>query len=377
MIQKTYTYYILLFLLFYTQCLFAQEGPDIVPLKINDKVRVFYGGGGQGCNVGMLNTSEGILLVDAMKDDTHEKLVRQIRKVSDLPFKYVLSTHSDFDHTGGNKLFEEKGAVTVIQEDAVYEGFKAKVNFKTHFRLTFGDEEVEMFAVKSHSNSDALIYFKNQNVLFMGDTFTNSWHPTFGTGGLEGQIKAIELAVELSDNDTKVVPGHGLVTNRDGLIKYLNDSKNWVATTGALYRKGHSVEEISQDEGVKNLIASFLVPGIKKQIPQDRIEKFIKRTISSEFIARFPISKEKLEMYTGDYGTIEKKQQLLLEGDKVLLRMQDPYTFQYELIPIAEHTFHLRASLGTKLRVITNELHEAIGFQLIDRQGEVLEYQRL
>src|SRR5258708_9863620 len=95
----------LLFLLFswiaYTQSQ-GQPAPQLTISKVKDDLYNIEGDGG---NVAVLVTSEGVILVDDKFDRDHDAIVSNIKSVTNQPVKYVLSTHHHADHSGGNAKF--------------------------------------------------------------------------------------------------------------------------------------------------------------------------------------------------------------------------------------------------------------------------------
>ena len=53
----------------------------------------------------MYVTSEGVILVDDKFEQNHDDIVAQVKTVTSLPVKYILSTHYHADHSGGNAKF--------------------------------------------------------------------------------------------------------------------------------------------------------------------------------------------------------------------------------------------------------------------------------
>src|ERR1700736_4063704 len=95
----------LLFMLFswiaYTQNQ-GQQPPQLTISKVKDDLYNIEGDGG---NVAVLVTSEGVILVDDKFDRDHDAIVANIKSVTNQPVKYVLSTHHHSDHSGGNAKF--------------------------------------------------------------------------------------------------------------------------------------------------------------------------------------------------------------------------------------------------------------------------------
>jgi cyclase len=83
---------------------------------------------------------------------------------------------------------------------------------------------VQAFHVAAaHTDGDAMIHFREANVIHMGDTFFNGFYPfiDFRSGGsIDGVFAAIDKVLGMSDANTVIVPGHGPVGDRDDLIAY-------------------------------------------------------------------------------------------------------------------------------------------------------------
>lgn len=325
----------------------AQEQPRIIPEKISDNLYILYGGNGQGANVGLFVGEDALLLVDAMKDETAEKLLAAIRTISEKPIKYVISTHADSDHAGGNSFFIERGATVYMQENAMYEGGLGSVYFKDKLTLSMGSEIIEVHAVVSHSFCDALIHFKENDVVFMGDTFTNSWYATFNSGGVEGQFEAIDKALSIGNSSTLYLPGHGIPSKTDGLVSYKKASGDWLARVGLLYRNGVSIDDMIIDEKLNSIKERFIDPRTEKTIPQARLMRFIERTISIDLMSFYPIDLATLTKYTGTFeyndGT---REEIYSSNGKLYIRKNSSYKYIAELIPQSETLFHLRGGIN-------------------------------
>src|SRR5580704_4168678 len=91
----------------YTQ---NQKAPAKLTLnKVKDDLYEIEGDGG---NVAVYVTSEGVILVDDKFEQDHDQIVAKVKSVTPLPIKYILTTHHHSDHSGGNVTFEP--AVQII-----------------------------------------------------------------------------------------------------------------------------------------------------------------------------------------------------------------------------------------------------------------------
>src|SRR5664280_776975 len=84
----------------YTQT--QAQPPKLTLSKVKDDLYMIEGDGG---NVAAYVTSEGVILVDDKYEQDHDGIVAQVKSVTPLPVKYVLSTHYHADHSGGNAKF--------------------------------------------------------------------------------------------------------------------------------------------------------------------------------------------------------------------------------------------------------------------------------
>src|SRR5580658_10617285 len=80
----------------------GKQPPELTLNKVKDDLYEIEGDGG---NVAVYLTSEGVILVDDKFDQDHDAIVAHIKSITDQPVKYVLSTHYHEDHSGGNGKF--------------------------------------------------------------------------------------------------------------------------------------------------------------------------------------------------------------------------------------------------------------------------------
>ncbi len=232
--------------------------------QVTENIYVLFGSGG---NIGILSGEDGVIMIDDQYAPLSEKIEVAIKTISDHPVKYLLNTHWHGDHTGGNANFGSKGA-TIIAHENVRERLSNDQNMKAFNRkvkaapkaawpvLTFsekmslfanGEDIMAVHVHNAHTDGDALIYFPNSNVIHMGDTYFNGRFPfiDLGSGGsVDGIVSAVNKALFLIDEDTKVIPGHGSLSNkkeltayRDTIIKVSTKVKEAVAA-------GKTIEEI-------------------------------------------------------------------------------------------------------------------------------------
>jgi glyoxylase-like metal-dependent hydrolase (beta-lactamase superfamily II) len=193
--------------------------------KVTDNLYVIIGDGG---NVAVLPTGEGVLLVDDKFAQDAPEIVAKVKSVSDKPIRYILNTHQHGDHTGGNEAMLAASAEIIAHKNARANMVTLKmpglprVTFSDETQVFLGGKEVRARHLgRGHTNGDAVIYFPSERVLHTGDLFVNGGAPfiDYANGGsLVEWDKTLELAQQY-DVD-KVIPGHGPVATKADFVKW-------------------------------------------------------------------------------------------------------------------------------------------------------------
>jgi len=215
----------------------AQTNYDTVQVRavqLSPGLHVLFGAGG---NIGVSSGRDGTFIIDDQFAPLTPKIVAAIRTITDTPVKFVVNTHFHGDHTGGNENFGNSGAVIVAHENVrkrmSSEQFIAAMNSRVsaapHAALpvaTFteaitlhlnGDSIIITHVSPAHTDGDAVVHFLKANAIHMGDAFNNTGLPFIdrASGGTSaGIISAADLVYGMSNAQTKIIPGHGQVTDR-------------------------------------------------------------------------------------------------------------------------------------------------------------------
>jgi len=201
--------------------------------KVKDGLYVIpgYDGAVTGGNVAVRVTSEGTIIVDDRFPPSSGEIVGKVRSVTSQPIKYVLSTHSHGDHSGGHPEF-----ITVAEIIAHRNNRANMVRNKQAAppRLVFSDQAavflggVEVQAVhmgRGHTNGDAVISFPDLRTIHTGDlvvwgkrtdgSILTPFVDRANGGSLVEWIATLDGVLKL-DFDT-AIPGHGPVLTRDNI----------------------------------------------------------------------------------------------------------------------------------------------------------------
>ena len=209
---------------------YADDNP-VTAEKLSESVYVLFG---QGGNIAASVGDDGIYIID----DQFAKLSDDIKKtISDLKpgsAEFVINTHHHGDHTGGNENFAKAGA-HVIAHDNVHKRLEEKhgansdylprISFGHDLKLHFNNEHAHVVHyAHAHTDGDSVIFFSNDNIVHMGDIYFNFGSLPFvdvdSGGSVDGVLAAVDDVINQIDDNTQVIPGHGPVSDRSGLITY-------------------------------------------------------------------------------------------------------------------------------------------------------------
>jgi glyoxylase-like metal-dependent hydrolase (beta-lactamase superfamily II) len=228
-----------------------------------------YAVDGQGGRISALVGTDGVFLVDAQFPQVTEKIVAALKTVSDGRVKMIVNTHVHGDHTGGNENFGKMGAVIMARPLLRARLMKPApgangqtppsapaaalpvVTYDQPLTLQFDGEEVRIVPLPpSHTDGDTAVKFVTADVLATGDVFRSIGFPNIDRtngGTLKGLIESMDTFISLAGPNTKVVPGHGDVTNRAGLVAH----KEVIITVRDRVAKG-----IQEGKTVEQIVAS-------------------------------------------------------------------------------------------------------------------------
>ena len=236
------------------------------PLK--DGLAVIFGEGG---NVLVSVGDDGVLMIDDQMPEVYQALLGEIKKLGGDKVDKIINTHWHFDHAEGNRAFGALGAEIIAQENSteymksansvdlvqtVYpqQAYPAaavpSVSFKDTMTMNMNGNEIILYNFgPAHTTGDAVVYFKTSNIIHMGDVANLSGFPFIdaGNGGtLEGMILTIRKSLELINDQTVVVPGHGNIANKAVLEIYVGNLEAVHKRLVEQMAKGLSLAEVQE-----------------------------------------------------------------------------------------------------------------------------------
>ena len=215
--------------------------------------------GGQAGNVAVYITNEGVILVDDKFEQNFDEIMANVKKVTNQPVKYILSTHYHADHSGGNTRWASvaeiistrnahDGIVQKKQSNAPEGMVPARVTFTDETDVFLGGKEVRAkYYGRGHTNGDAFVYFPALKVLHTGDMFTSGTplidYP--GGGSIVEWTKTLDAVMGSLDFDT-VIPGHGPVSKKADLLTYRNKAADMRTRVQTLIRQGKNQDDVGK-----------------------------------------------------------------------------------------------------------------------------------
>jgi cyclase len=270
-----------------------QRPPDFstVEIKTTRLADDFYTLEGQGGTISVLTGPEGVLLVDSQFAPLTEKLVAAIHKISNKPIRFLIDTHVHGDHTGGNENFAKLGALIFSRDQlrarlehpvAAPDGTPGKpapplalpvVTYDGPVSIHVNGEDVRLIPIRNaHTDGDTLVSFSNHDILAVGDYYRGVGYPFVDLnngGSLKGILEGLGATIGRAGPHTKIIPGHGPITDRNGLIAARDLILAVRDKVAALVAQGKTLEEV---------IAAKPTAEFDAQVPQaaQSSERFIK-----------------------------------------------------------------------------------------------------
>ena len=241
-------------------------------VKINDTFFMIRPIGGVAGNIGVFISDEGLVLVDDQWEIIEDLILETINSISKKDISFIINTHFHYDHVDGNKAFGKKG-IPIISHENVRKRLKRKTKLYGHpqhnynmvqdkypdfalpttvynstMKIYVEDEEIQLLNFgPGHTDGDTIVFFKNNNVIHAGDSFVTYGYPYVDLndgGSFRGFINVLSQIIAISNEQTKIIPGHGPVCNVGDVITLKNILQEHYDITEKGFIEGLSVEQI-------------------------------------------------------------------------------------------------------------------------------------
>ena len=211
---------------------------------------------GAGGNIGLSVGEDGVVMIDDQFAGLTDKILAAIRTLSDGEIRFVVNTHIHGDHTGGNENLGRMGILILARDEvrvrlmeSAPEDALPVLTYSGAITIHLNGEEVHVFSVApAHTDGDSYIYFRDSDVLHAGDAFRTTGFPfiDLANGGtLDGTIEALATAIGLMGPDTKIVPGHGMVSTRQDVIEFRDMVLDVKVRVAEMVERGLSYDQVA------------------------------------------------------------------------------------------------------------------------------------
>jgi glyoxylase-like metal-dependent hydrolase (beta-lactamase superfamily II) len=240
----------------------AQEGGlDVVKVRKN-----FYMIAGAGGNIGVQIGSDGIVLVHSGTAAASDQVLAALKKLTDLPIRYIINADAGAEFVGGNEKLSRAGytiftnalgnpaavaamtnggGASILSHDSVLRRMSAakpafpsaalpnEAFFTPRKAIRMNDEGIEiLYQPAAHSSADSFVLFRGSDVVVAGDVMDTTRFPAIDLangGSIQGEIEALDKLIELTiaptpfiykDVGTYVIPGHGRLCEQMEIVDY-------------------------------------------------------------------------------------------------------------------------------------------------------------
>jgi glyoxylase-like metal-dependent hydrolase (beta-lactamase superfamily II) len=245
---------------------------SIVTEKIRDGFYVMFGVGEEvvAGNMGVSIGPQGVLVVDDQFPEMAPKYKAAIAELGGSEkIAFAINTHWHFDHSDGNKALGPEGTWFVAHELSREMMLKDNiinlvdqqrdqpahpaialpiVTYDRSMRLHFNGQRIDLLHFgPAHTTGDTAVIFREHNVVHLGDVFNMAGYPFIDAdngGSISGVIDFCSGVLEEIEPGTVVIPGHGPVTDYQGLADYVTMLRTIRDRIAALISSGASLEQV-------------------------------------------------------------------------------------------------------------------------------------
>ena len=228
-------------------------------------IHVLFGVGG---NIIVSIGDHGVLMVDSQFPEMIPRISGAIEELGGGAIDFTINTHWHFDHSDGNPVLGREGSWMVSQANSrrmmggahdinlvslIYpqppypKEAMPVITYDDHMQFHFNDETIDLMHFgPAHTTGDTAVFFRDSNVVHMGDVF-NAGYPFIdaGNGGdLEGMILFCRKVLKQLNDDSIIVPGHGPVLGYSDMAEYIAMLETVRDRINAMIDDGMSLEQV-------------------------------------------------------------------------------------------------------------------------------------
>lgn len=222
---------------------------------------------------------DAVLLVDSGYPKAIPRIKETLATLTKKPIRIIINSHWHVDHTDGNSVWAEDGALIVAHEGvrlrrqseqeilAFGETYAPlddiglpSLTYSDRMTLRWPEQTIVLHHVNAHTDGDTLVQFVEDNVIHIGDLSYGRQYPflDLGTGGgWQGFVAGLSLALSLADENTKFIPGHLLPQDKRSPVLSTADIRAFHSMAVEIEHRVRSA--ISQGRTLKEIIKANLI----------------------------------------------------------------------------------------------------------------------
>jgi len=232
-----------------------------------------------GSNSVAFLTSDGLVLVDSGAPKNGEKRLAALRTFApNAKITTLFNTHHHSDQTGNNEMFSAMGTKIIahkrtlewmssdhwVQEEERYEKARPKAvrpteTFLTTGTLKTGAEQIDYgYLTLAHTNGDIYVFFRNANVLAVGDVASPLRDPALDylTGAwIGGRVDSMDILLKFANEQTRIVPAYGPIMSK-AEFKAERDMMDEV--------RERLFKQVKQGDGPKDMLDGGVLKGLPR-----------------------------------------------------------------------------------------------------------------
>jgi glyoxylase-like metal-dependent hydrolase (beta-lactamase superfamily II) len=251
----------------------AQDFADarIETQQLGEGMYVFFGVG-EGVIAGNILVSigsDGVLIVDTQFPEMVPKYRARIAELGGGAIDFAINTHWHFDHADGNKVLGPDGVriaahdisrrmlmqdnvINLVSQEVQQPTFPAvampTITYGDTMSFHYNDQLVDLRHYgPAHTMGDSAVFFRERGIVHMGDVFNTSGYPFIDAdngGSLTGVIAFCSAALEELPRTAIVIPGHGPISDYNGLADYIAMLSEIRNRMSALISSGATLEQV-------------------------------------------------------------------------------------------------------------------------------------
>ena len=242
------------------------ENTEIVVETLGDGFYVFFGVGG---NIAVSVGESGTLMVDNQFPQMMDRIDEALAAVGSKGLDFAINTHWHFDHAEGNLTLGPRGTWLVsqansrammaesqlinlvmlkYQQEPYPVAARPVITYDDRMQFHFNGEQLDLMHFgPAHTTGDTAVFFRGQNAVHLGDVFNNSGYPFIDAdngGSINGVIEFCSRVRDELNEQSKVIPGHGPVTDYQALVDYIDMLTVVRDRIQAMIGDGKSLQEV-------------------------------------------------------------------------------------------------------------------------------------